>query len=160
LTDTVTAEQEASAVFLKQEPDASWSACIASSVPGPEYVKLCDEGAYPVEFYFNRFDLNGSSVTEKDVCQTREELLASLAWAGQCRDTVLSVWDFNIHKNADPAIDKLFSDGFAKRREIVLQEFKADAEEPAKEPLSAKIQSAADRTSPGSSKGTAREQEK
>lgn len=109
-------------LFLHLEKDATWTAQFAPDVPGRGFVKLCGEGAYPVDFYYKRYDINGSAVFERDVCSNREELQKSLSWSGSCHNAVHALWDFDSSKCLDDAIHKLFHDTYAGKMDKIREE--------------------------------------
>lgn len=111
-------------VYLKQEPDATWSAAISpTSMPG--YIKLCDEKAYPALLYFERYDINGSGVIDIEVCADREALLRSLNQLGQFRYSVFSLWDAHLRNRISPEAAKIFSDAYVKRCALAEEEMSA-----------------------------------
>lgn len=109
-------------VFLHLEDDASWTAQFAQELPGPGFVRLCREGVYPVEFYYKRYDMNGSAVFERDVCSNREELQKILSWCGSCHNTVRALWDFDSSQCMDAAIHKLFNDAYVGKMDKIREE--------------------------------------
>ena len=97
-------------VFLIPQADGKWTACVSSYKPDPQALKLCKEKKYPVSLFYCRYDINGSSVYEEDICKNRDELLTSLNWSGQCGHTIRHLWDFKFEENRDPAITELLHD--------------------------------------------------
>lgn len=122
-------------VYLHLEKDATWTAQFAQELPGPGFVWLCRERTYPVEFYYKRYDMNGSAVFERDVCSNREELLESLSWCGSCHNAVRALWDFDSSQCLDAAIHKLFNDAYVGKMDKIREEFASSAKEDMKDIL-------------------------
>lgn len=107
--------------YVCPHEDRTWSVVCAESGDG----LLAIEQAYPVELYYRRTDINGSGVVECDVCDTREKLISSLNWIGECGALPLSFWGFDINAVDNPVVAKAFQDGLDRRRELALSEMDA-----------------------------------
>lgn len=109
----------ASTIYLTLKPDRTWFCSVADTDPSPQHFPLVQEGNYPVELYYSRIDLNGSSVTEMWVCKDRVALAETLNWIGQIGGTVEQLWDFD-HNNAMLAgLADIFRSGRERRYEQV-----------------------------------------
>lgn len=108
--------------MLRPDEDKKWAAYI--TFPGMEGdgIKLAEEQSYPVELVIRRTDVNGSSMLDAEQCHNRKELLDSLNWWGQCRFSVVSLWDFDRESSNDPKLDELFSQAYFRRMEIVVKD--------------------------------------
>lgn len=119
-------KREPSSVFIRPLPDGKWIASIARKQPtdSNDYVFIVREGKYPVNFYYERYDVMGSRVVELKVCSNRDELLGILEWCGQCRDTILQLWDHDYNKVHDEKLEALYCACAQRRQEIALETMK------------------------------------
>lgn len=94
--------------------DYSMTPAIGSYAGAMPFVKEQD---YPVKVYFERTDINGSSIMECESCCNREELLSLLNWIGKAGFIPVECWDFSIEKMEDPMIQNMFQAGLQRRYE-------------------------------------------
>ena len=131
LVEEYAAAQRANAptIYLTLKPDRTWFCSVADTDPSPQHFPLVQEGNYPVELYYSRVDLNGSSVTEMEPCKSRVELAETLNWIGQIGGTVEQLWDFD-HNNAMlTGLADIFRSGRERRYEQVQADMADWAEE-------------------------------
>ena len=114
--------EASSSIYLIPRGEGLWSASINTMQPSRSAIRLCDEQEYPVTVFYCRYDLNGSSVYEEDICHNAEDLISTLNWCGKCGHTVLKVWDFSLENAKETAIGKLFHDGYLKKTEQLAEE--------------------------------------
>lgn len=113
-------------IYIIPSDDARWAAVIDRQHDEPCAMRLCDEQMYPVEVFYRRIDLNGSTMLDSVVCHDRGEFLSFLNWAGFCRFLITSFWEYNARDYGDSGLWELFEAGFRKRAEIA-QEVMMDA---------------------------------
>lgn len=106
-------------VYLRLNENRDWSAEVDRECPGPGAVLFVQEGKYPVEVYYERTDLNGSSVMEKDVCESRKDLIESLNWMGKCGYLPVSVWGFDVDQCVDRGLIGVFKAAIDQRAEAL-----------------------------------------
>lgn len=99
-------------VYLEQGCNHVWYSLICRNPPSEDAAKLCAEKDYPVEVTYRRTDLNGSISYDTYICCDREDLLQALNWRGSCGFIPCQVWDFDIDKEIDPMLHKLFTKFF------------------------------------------------
>lgn len=116
------AEDNRYGVYIVPAKDATWSAVISAKQENMDAIRLCDEKTYPVEVFYRRYDVNGSSMLDTFVCVDRASLLDYLNWAGACRFPVTSFWDYRGESCADTRLWELFETGYRKRAEIAQEE--------------------------------------
>ena len=109
-------------IFLVQNPNKTWSAKIADKKPFrllSNIAELTPEKEYPVEVFYRRTDLNGSSVVEADICPDRNSLLESLNWIGKCGYSILSLWDYEIHRPISADLQAIFDDAYSRSQKLL-----------------------------------------
>ena len=106
-------------VYLIPGKDASYHAYIASEPPTEDAVFLVSEGAYPVEYYYHRTDLNGSTIVSACECASREELISALEWNGECYHTIRSLWEFELYEMRNEELCKLFDAAYCRLMDII-----------------------------------------
>lgn len=140
-------------ILLAPSNDGSWTAEVGRYA-GPNGVLLTDEGKYPVELYYSRMDINGSSVMEMDICRNRNELLSSLNWIGIYGHTLKSLWGYHSDQPVSKDLADIFEASYVRKCRIIKEAademyaaFSEDEffEEP-KDSLNAKIQDADSRS--------------
>lgn len=109
-------------IYLAPGPDFTWRAYISAEKPQPDAALLTAEHDYPVEVFYTRTDLNGSTIYELETCQSREELLNHLTWIGKCRYSLSQIWDFDENQEHSKAIDRILDDSYKRRMEIIVKE--------------------------------------
>jgi len=102
-------------VFLAPSEGKFWSAIISAYPPDQSAVLLTAEQNYPAEVYFDRLDINGSSVTERCICEDRKALLETLNWIGACGHTPLALWDFDIDNLVEEKLFRLLENTYEKK---------------------------------------------
>ena len=125
-------QQTAYTVYLEQGCNQSWYSLIRRDPPSEHAAMLCTEKDYPVDVVFRRTDVNGSISYDTYNCCDRAVLLQALDWLGSCGFTPCQVWDFDIDKEIDPALHKLFNDAYSHRLQKIqnaAEDIYADAEE-------------------------------
>lgn len=115
-------ENGPSHIFLSANPDRTWSAVASSNAPKGKSAHLVQEQSYPVEVIYTRFDLNGSSVVEGDVCNNRKELLSSLNWIGKCGSVPTHIWDFKLDASEDQTLFDIINDSTKRRFELAQED--------------------------------------
>lgn len=119
-------------VYLIPGKDATYRACVAPTPPTDNAIYFVTEGTYPVEYYYHRSDLNGSTVVMLCECANREELITALNWNGECYHIVRSLWDFDLYKMDNEELSKLFDAAYCNLMDIidtVYAEIQKDLEE-------------------------------
>jgi len=127
-----TIPQTAYNVYLKQGRNHSWRAFISRETVSEDAAMLCTEKDYPVEVTYRRTDINGSISYDTYICSDREDLLQALDWLGTCGFIPCQVWGFDIDKDIDPGLHKLFSEAYDHRLQKIqsaAEDMYADAEE-------------------------------
>ena len=76
--DAVVEEKERPFLYLSINKDRVWSASSSALRADNHAVRFCEEKDYPVDLYYARTDINGSSSIEKDVCNNRDNLIKTL----------------------------------------------------------------------------------
>lgn len=112
-------------VYLIPHDDATYEACIAPVAPTESAVFLTTEGEYPVECYYRRLDMNGSSVYESYVCANRDELLAGLNYNGKAFHAIRALWDFDSVKAEYHDAWTIFNAGYYADMKIISEEWEA-----------------------------------
>jgi len=102
-------------VCLKQGCNHSWYALICRDTASEDAAMLCTERDYPVEVTYRRTDINGSISYDTYICCDREDLLQTLDWLGTCGFIPCQVWNFDIDKDIEPALHKLFNEAYNHR---------------------------------------------
>ena len=105
-------------VYLIGKEDGFWSAVVDERAPNDKAVEFVAEGTYPVQVYYSRTDINGSGVYEMDECASREDLVRSLNFIGECGAVVRSLWDYDINKTLSENVWAIFEKGLATREKI------------------------------------------
>lgn len=111
-------------VYLIPHHDAAYQACIASQPPTEDAIFLVAEGTYPVEYYYNRNDSNGCTLTEINECSDRESLIEALNGHGELYHRIRSLWDFEYYEtdNEDTynkEVCELFDNTYYKLIEMI-----------------------------------------
>lgn len=119
--DAILEAREKPQIYLTLNADRVWSADVPHGRVDAKAVRFCEEKEYPVELYYYRTDINGSSSLELDVCQDRRELLKSLNWLGQCGYTPLQLWDFHAQTTRNERVMNIFAAGAERRYEEAKQ---------------------------------------
>lgn len=109
-------------IILTPNEDRTWFASVSPEPPSGKSARLVQEQSYPVDFYYERTDINGSRVVECDTCNNRDDLLDSLNWLGKCGFSPLKVWDFDSNEFQDETLLQILQDGRQQRAEAVLAE--------------------------------------
>lgn len=118
-------------VYLVPKTDGTWKTMITDTPPTSDAASISTEGHYPVDVYYHRIDLNGSCVFEKECCQTREDLISTLDWLGQCGAPPLSFWSFDHKKTMDSALIKILNSSYdrgCQQRQHALNEIESEME--------------------------------
>lgn len=116
--------------YLTLRADQVWTADVPRGQVDVKAVRFCEEKDYPVDLYYARTDINGSSSVEKETCNNRYELIKTLNWLGECGFAPLKLWDFNIETTRNDRVTEIFDAGAkarAKKLELSLDEKIADA---------------------------------
>ena len=108
-------------IYLHAREDKTWQAIASEDSQKDDAVFFVGEGSYPAELYFVRFDMNGSSVMEREYCHSREELLETLNWIGEIGGIVSGVWEFDEDKDIPPDLLKIFEDGKERKLEMIFR---------------------------------------
>lgn len=109
-------------IFLVQNPNKTWSAQISDKRPFrilSNVAELTSEKEYPVQIFYRRTDLNGSSVVDSDVCPNRDSLLQSLNWFGKCGYSILSLWDYEINRPISADLQAIFDNAYDRRQKLL-----------------------------------------
>lgn len=69
-----------------------WDKLICMKIP-----ESC-EIDYPIEIYYNRYDANGSSVTELETINSQEEYINAMYWHEVCNHMVRTIGDIDFDK--------------------------------------------------------------
>jgi len=109
-------------VYLTPNNDRTWSASIDSSPSHSNSVLLTAVKDFPVQVYFSRTDLNGSSVMEAETCSDKNDLLYLMNWIGKCGFLPEEFWDFNIEKVQNQELIAVLSDSQNRRYEMIQKE--------------------------------------
>lgn len=116
-------------VYLVPNADGTWKTIITNTPPTSDAALISNEGTYPVDVYYYRSDLNGSSTLEKDCCQTREELIHLLDWLSQCGSLPRSFWSFDYHSPIDSTLNKILNSSYDRsyqQRQQALNEIESE----------------------------------
>lgn len=113
---------DGSLIALTTNADRTWSAGITQDISHNHAVPLTAEGSYPVELFYRRTDMNGSSVFESETCPNRDTLLQTLNWLGKCGFVPLELWNYDIEKTDDTALLAIFQQGEQRRFDLVRSE--------------------------------------
>lgn len=105
-------------LYITAGPDHTWSASVKSQKGSDPRFKLTEEQEYPVNVYYRRTDFNGSSVYEMDVCLNRNDLLSSLNWIGQSRNTIVSLWDYKAGERISEELSGIFNEASSYRWQL------------------------------------------
>lgn len=108
-------------IYLFANKDRTWEAFASDDPPKEDAAFFVREGSYPAELYYVRFDVNGSSVMEKELCQNIKELLETLNWIGKTGGIVSGVWEFDEDKEISPALYEIFKDGMERKPGMVFR---------------------------------------
>lgn len=95
-------------VYLIPHADGTYEACVCARKPGKDAAKLTAEGAYPVEYYYRRLDVNGDSIIESEWCQDRQALIHNLNCDGQALHTIRSLWKFDSYRRVPAPVAEIF----------------------------------------------------
>lgn len=129
--NTVIEEKERQYIYLSVDKEtAVWCAGTLASGTDNHPVRFCEEKDYPVDLYYVRTDINGSSSVEKETCESRKDLIKALNWLGECGYTPLKVWDFNVETTRNEKALEIINAGAkarAEKGELSLEEKIADA---------------------------------
>lgn len=106
-------------IYLYANEDRTWQGIVSDDLPKEGAVFFMQEQSYPATLFHVRFDLNGSSVMEKETIQNRDELLKALNWIGKTGGLVSSLWEFDEDKEISPDLLKIFKDGMARKMERI-----------------------------------------
>lgn len=93
---------------IQQVPDGFWKCFFCEEVPQGAYL-LSKEGTYPAELYYSRSDIMGSKVVEREVLDSKSELLTAMRWHGKCGHRILSLWDYDHASSTDAGIFTIFA---------------------------------------------------
>lgn len=96
-------------LYICQCSDMSWYPAITEG-PCDNGEFATNVGAYPVELYIERKDLNGSRVVTRAIADSEDHLLQILDFCGICRQRILTLWDFRDRWDTAPAVSKIFLD--------------------------------------------------
>ena len=107
------------AIYLTPNADRSWSASISALPDYSNSALLTTEKTYPATLYYSRTDLNGSSVMEREICQSRVELLQTLNWLGKCGYLPMELWDFDAESVLDRQLTNILLDNQKRRMELI-----------------------------------------
>lgn len=119
--DAVVEEKTRPYIYISMNKEtAVWSAVASASRADNHPIRFCAEKEYPVDLYFMRSDINGSSSLEKEVCRNRGELLKTLNYLGECGFTPWDLWDFHVESSRNEKILDVFAEALRKREEKVL----------------------------------------
>lgn len=110
--DVITPDKD---IYLIPCEDATWQA-VLSVENIEEGARLVTEGEYPVQLYYYRTDLNGSSMLEMDLCENSVELMSSLNWCGQCGYSLRKLWEFDIDNGYTEKLGEIFLNASEMRR--------------------------------------------
>lgn len=106
-------------IYINKTEQGTWDCSIGESGNG---VLLVKEKGYPVELYYTRLDLNGSSILGSDVYENQQELIKSLKWHGQCNHLIEKIWDFKLDTCANAKVVKIFDDAYATAMDNICKE--------------------------------------
>lgn len=104
-------------IYLCPEVDGKWSATMDTEPPTPAYIRLTEEGQYPVNVYFWRFDLMGSSMLVSRTYADRESLLTCLNELGKSYLPIRSLWSFQ-SEHCSEGIRTLFDRADTRRYKL------------------------------------------
>lgn len=116
---------EGSRIYLIPGSDGTWSAASAADARASSGVFFVKEGSYPVDLYYSRLDLNGSSTMEKETCPDQKTLLEALNWIGKCGHLPEALWGFDV----DHPMSKELKDVFTASYKMKLSQVKKEAAE-------------------------------
>lgn len=116
---------EGSRICLFPGSDGTWSAASAADAQASSGVFFVQEGSYPVDLYYSRLDLNGSSTMEKETCPDQKTLLEALNWIGKCGHLPEALWGFDV----DHPMSKELKDVFTASYKMKLSQVKKEAAE-------------------------------
>lgn len=153
--DFLNVQEQKNRVYLVPETDGAWSAVVSADKPSHSVVLLTQEGDYPVNLYYSRLDMNGSSCLERETIADRKSLLETLNWIGQCRHFPKVLWEFDAGKPISKELVGIFNASYDSRmKQIKLELAELDeiekafsAQEGQKEPLDTQIHRASVRAS-------------
>lgn len=106
-------------ISIYSNSNGSWG---AKATLFPTKATLVKELSYPVELYYSRTDINGSSIMERDICNDRNALLASLNNIGACYNQIESLWNFDSEKPIGKNLKSIFDTAYEAKLLIVQQE--------------------------------------
>ena len=131
-------------VYLVPNSDDTWITKVADAKPAPTAAALCIEGTYPVNLYYSRTDLNGSSTLERDNCQNREELMHTLNWIGECGYVPLSVWEYHAEKPMENSLANILNKAYDRGEKLRQQALEELEDASGRKPLHVLIEKAQD----------------
>lgn len=105
--------------YLIAKEDKTWAPLVSESLPDENAVEFVTEEDYPVQLFFERTDVNGSSVVEMEVCSDRYEVMEVLSYIGECRFLPLNLWEFNAEEEMSTELFQLLSSAVYARAEMV-----------------------------------------
>ena len=116
-------KKQPSKIYMRALPDGKWTAYVCPQKHAEKlgYIFITDEGSYPVNLYYARYDIMGSKVVEMRVCYNRRELLEMLDWCGKCRTRILKLWEHDLDHASDPKLFELYR-ACGKREYELMQE--------------------------------------
>lgn len=120
--DFLNAQEQNNRVYLVPETDGAWSAVVSANKPSHSVALLTQEGDYPVNLYYSRLDMNGSSCFERETIADRESLLETLNWIGQCCHFPKVLWEFDAGKPMSKELMDIFNASYDSRMKQVQAE--------------------------------------
>lgn len=115
-------QENANCVYLIPGSDGKWSAVVSADNPVSSSALLTPEGPYPVDLYYARLDMNGSSNLERETIADRKSLLETLNWIGQCCHFPKALWEFDAGKPLRKELMDIFNASYDSRMKQVQAE--------------------------------------
>lgn len=97
-------------LYVYKNKEDIWECCFNKRDDALLFVQ---EKEYPVELYYTKLDLNGSSNLEREVLENRNDLLEAMQWHGQCNHVIEQIWDFDIN-SCDKRLFEFFKEVYDK----------------------------------------------
>lgn len=109
-------------VYLISDEDFTYISCISDDAPSTDAIFLVEEGAYPVEAWHKRHDLNLDSLLMTEYINNRDELIEYLDFQGACRNEIVRLWDFYTYDNSLVKLHRLFDKCYERKVELITEE--------------------------------------
>ena len=104
-------------VYLFPHGDREYHACITENPTEESAIFVVEEGAYPVEVWWKRHDMNMDSLWATETCESREDLIKLLDFLGECGHVVEELWGYKDSESTNEELSNLFDVCYERKME-------------------------------------------